>query len=79
MKKVFTYDTESGIPTNLQEGDLIFLFDTKDGVMHDCTFLRYGNDENDEKTVIVIEGEGEKTYKDEEIADIVYQVDYPCN
>jgi hypothetical protein len=75
-----TYDAGSGIPNNLKPGDEIFLFDSEVGALHDCTFHSYGEpDEDGERTIIVIERGEQKTYTEEGIADIVYQVDYPCS
>ena len=72
------YDEESGIPTNLKEGDELFLFDSEAGALHVCTFQSYGIDKNQEPTVTVVEDGGEKTYTAEGVADIVFQADYPC-
>lgn len=74
----FIYDDESGIPTNLKEGNALFLFDSETGVLHVCTFQSYGTNKNQERTVTVVEDGGERTYTAEGIADIVFQADYPC-
>lgn len=56
------YDEESSIPTNLKQGDELFLFDGEVGALHVCTFQSYGTDKNQEPT-----GNGRRRWRREDL------------